>query len=92
MKDLEGKYKIAEGIYSQNIGDETVLLDMNGEEYFGLNEVGSIIWKLLQDGCDLKYIHRELSEKFECESEIIAADLKELISILLEKKLILSSE
>jgi hypothetical protein len=88
MKVRKEKYTVAEGVYSQTIGDETVLLDMNGEEYFGLNHVGTIIWKLLQESRDLQYIHNELLETFDSDSETIAADLMELVALLLEKNLI----
>jgi hypothetical protein len=42
------KFTISEEVLSQEVNGETVLLDLEGESYFGLNEVGTRIWQLLK--------------------------------------------
>ena len=42
------RFHISEEVLSQEVNGETVLLDLEGEAYFGLNEVGTRIWQLLQ--------------------------------------------
>ncbi len=88
MIDLKRKFTIVEGVYSQEIGEETVLLDMNGEEYFGLNEVGTMIWQLLQKKNDLAEILNQLVNAFDSDSKTIANDLSNLISDLVKSGLI----
>jgi hypothetical protein len=45
---MNQKYQISPDVLSQEVHGETVLLDLAGETYFGLNEVGTRIWQLLK--------------------------------------------
>ena len=42
------RFSISKEVLSQELNGETVLLDLQGESYFGLNEVGTRIWQLIQ--------------------------------------------
>jgi len=84
----EKKFRIVEGVFSQTIGEETVLLDMNGEEYFGLNEVGTIIWKLLQDQNSIREIHQQLIKQFNHDPEAIRNDIEKLLADLMDAGLV----
>ena len=42
------RFSISDEVLSQEVNGETLLLDLEGESYFGLNEVGTRIWQLLQ--------------------------------------------
>ena len=39
------KIQISPDVLSQEVNGETVLLDLEGESYFGLNEVGTRVWQ-----------------------------------------------
>lgn len=80
MIDLKKKFTVVEGIYSQEVGEETVLLDMNGEEYFGLNEVGTFIWQLVKEKAEVNDILKQLVLTFEGDQEVILNDLEGLIN------------
>ena len=43
------KITISPEVMSQEVSGETVLLDLQSESYFGLDEVGTRIWQLLQE-------------------------------------------
>ena len=40
------RFSISSEVLSQEVNGETVLLDLEGECYFGLNEVGTRIWRV----------------------------------------------
>ena len=44
------KVNFFDTVFAQEVDDEMVLLDMNSENYFGLDTVDSDIWQLLQEG------------------------------------------
>ena len=69
----------ADQVLSQDVGGEAVLLDLNGERYFGLNKVGTRIWQLLESTPMLCDIHRELCAEFDAESTQIEHDMLTLI-------------
>lgn len=88
MKTAERKYHVVKGVYSQTVGDETVLLDINGEEYFGLNKVGTIIWNLLEEENTLQEIQAKLAKSFNHDPAAIKDDINNLITDLIEAGLI----
>ena len=72
----------------QEVGDETVLLDLASESYFGLNEVGARIWQLIGDGATLQSVFDALVQEFDAEPERIHADLLALVDELARAGLI----
>jgi hypothetical protein len=52
--DLNKKITFADTVFAQEVDGEMVLLDMNSENYFGLDEVGTAIWQAMQDDGNLK--------------------------------------
>ncbi|MBT6125779.1 MAG: PqqD family protein, partial [Halieaceae bacterium] len=45
--DLNQVVTLSPDVISQEVSGETVLLDLNSEHYFGLDEVGTRIWQLI---------------------------------------------
>jgi len=79
-------------ILSQNVRGETVLLDLNGESYFGLDAVGTRIWQLLQEHSDLQKIYDSMLEEYDVEGEQLEKDIDELITKLVEAGLVDTDE
>jgi hypothetical protein len=72
----------------QEVGEETVLLDLAGGSYFGLNEVGARIWQLIGDGATLQSVFEALVAEFDAEPERIRADLLVLVDELAKAGLV----
>ena len=66
-------------VISQEVSGETVLLDLDSENYFGLDEVGTRIWQLIRESGDLQVIYNTLLEEYEVEEERLQADLTTLL-------------
>jgi hypothetical protein len=66
----------------QEVGDETVLLDLASENYFGLNPVCARIWQLIGDGATLQSVFDALVTEFDAEPERIRGDLLALVEEL----------
>jgi hypothetical protein len=77
------KYVTAKNVISQEIDGETVLLDMDGENYFGLNAVGTRVWQLLREPNTLENIFAALVIEYNVEASQLKADLDEIIDRLL---------
>ena len=82
------KLKISPEVHSQEVGGETVLLDLQSESYFGLDEVGTRIWQLLQQNGDLQSIFETILDEYDVEEEQLRRDLEELVEKLLEAGLV----
>ncbi len=85
---LDTKVHIKETVFLQEVDGETILLDTESEEYFSLNEVGSIFYHILKEEDDLRVIVDELSTHFDLSKEKLQRDLFAFIETLSEKKLV----
>jgi len=82
------KLKISTDVLSQEVGGETVLLDLQSENYFGLDEVGTRFWLLLQEGNDLSQIVGQLQDEYDVQEQQLKQDLDDLIKKLVGAGLI----
>ena len=79
---------IPQEVMSQEVSGETVLLDLQSESYFGLDEVGTRIWQLLQEHGDLQFVFEIMQQEYDVEPDKLKADLDELIEKLRKSGLI----
>ena len=91
-KDMTQTVQIMPDVLSQEVSGETVLLDLNNESYFGLNEVGTRIWQLLQAEENLQNIYEKLLDEFEVDAEVLQRDFDNIIKELLQSKVIALTE
>jgi hypothetical protein len=54
---------------SSELGGEAVILDLDGGIYYGLNEVGTRIWSLVQEPASVVAVCAQLQEEYEVESD-----------------------
>ena len=74
----------SEDVLSQNLDGEAVLLDLASETYFGLNEVGTRVWELLESSRSLGEIATLLQSEYEVESARAESDVLDLATRLIE--------
>ena len=85
---VSGSLQVAENVVFQEIEGETVLLDLKQEQYFGLDEVGSRIWALIEGGHSVGAIVRTLGEEYDAGPQQIEHDLLCLLTELEQAGLI----
>ena len=62
-----------------DMGNETVILDIESEDYFELNRTGARIWGLLEAPATLSSLSLKMAAAFAVESEVCRADIIEFI-------------
>jgi len=82
------KFKLSDEVMAQEINGETVLLDLASEQYFGLDVLGTRIWRLLEQEFPLNAIIEQLLPEFEVDREQFVSDVNRFVSELLEAGLI----
>ena len=70
------------------LNGETVLLSSTTDIYYGLGEVGSRIWELIQQRKRISEICTQIACEFEVEAEVCQRDARELIQKLVEADLV----
>ncbi len=88
MKLETQKITISEEALSQEVNGETVILDLKSESYFGLDEVGTRIWQLLQEHGDVQKTFDVMLEEFDVEEDQLEKDMSALLDEMLEKGLL----
>jgi hypothetical protein len=75
-------------ILFQKLGKEAVILHLDSEEYFGLDEIGTRIWEVLKQEGSTEKALSILLEEYNVEEEILRADIEELIAQLRKEKIL----
>jgi len=86
--DLTKKIMFADTVFAQEVDGEMVLLDMNSENYFGLDAVGTDIWQTMQEKETLQNVLEALLEQYDVEEEVLKNDLLAFVQRLKESGLI----
>jgi len=89
MNDLITKtIRVTQDILSQEVSGETVFLDLNSENYFSLDSIGTRIWQLLQENGDLQKVCITMTEEYDVEKDQMEKDLSDLISELIKAEIV----
>lgn len=86
--NLQQTVTISDQVISQEVLQETVLLDLRNDCYFGLDAVGTRIWQLIGDSGTLQTVYDTLLDEYEVEASQLRADLEALITAASERGLI----
>jgi len=88
MMSLSRKVIFPDTVFAQEVDGEMVLLDMNSENYFGLDTVGTDIWQAIQEKETLQDVFEVLMDKYEVEEEVLKKDLLSFVEKLEKNGLI----
>jgi hypothetical protein len=82
------KYDLPDYVKIRELDGEAVLLNLDSEKYFGLDEVGTRMIKALTSGHTVEEACASLLEQYDVDPDTLKADLEHLIEKLLAKGLI----
>lgn len=85
-------YVACQRLASKEIAGESVLLNLNTGDFFGLNDIAACVWSWLQEPRSLDELEALLTAEFEVDSERARADLAEFLASLEQRKLIEAAE
>jgi len=67
---------------------ECVLLNLEAEIYYGLDETGTRMWQLLTTARNIENAYEELLTEFDVEAELLRQNLSVLLGQLVDKGLL----
>jgi len=79
---------LPEDVLVSNVEGESVLLNLNSERYFGLDDVGTRMLSVLTTSNSIQTAYEVLLEEYEVENETLRDDLAELIDRLVDQGLL----
>ena len=86
--NIKSKITLSKNVFAQEIDEETIILDSVTQEYFSINEIGKVIWSLIEEKKNLEEIKAEMLDMYEVPEEQIEKDLLNFIQALEQKGLI----
>lgn len=86
--EFEQKFSFSDAVFAQEVDGEMVLLDMNSENYFGLDEVGCAIWQSMQEHKVLQGVYDTMLESYDVEPDRLEKDLLAFVEQLRDAGLI----
>ena len=73
---------------STEMSDETVILNLQDGVYYGLDPVGTFIWKNIQEPVTVQKVHDAILSEYAVDPALAQADLINLLTKLHEHNLI----
>lgn len=68
--------------------EEVVMLSIQNSEYYGLNEIGSHIWEMIEKPVQVETLMLQLIEEYEVERRQAESDILALLNDLYNKKIV----
>ncbi|MCF2443091.1 PqqD family peptide modification chaperone [Dyadobacter sp. CY345] len=83
------KYKLTSQQIASNVGGEIVILNHNKGEYYGLDEVGALVWNSLEEKPQsLDSLCETVLEDYDIDKQTCLADIESLLKDLISEKLV----
>jgi len=70
------------------VHDETVMMDIDGGQYYGLDDIGTAIWQRLEAPQTFGALIDYLAAQYDAERGVIAADVAKLLAQMAEHKVV----
>ena len=88
MLILTQKVAVKKDILVQDMGGELVLLNLESEEYFGLDDVGSAMWSCLKESDSLQTAYDRLLDRYDVNPEELKQDFLTLVAQFVDRDLV----
>lgn len=86
--NLASVFSVPDTVMARRVGEEIVVLDLGGGEYFGLPDVGARMWELIVEGKSLGQVSDAIVGEFEVDRLTVEKDLIGLAGLLCGKGLL----
>ena len=84
-------WKLSPDVVFRDLEGEAVILDLASGTYFGLNEVGTRVWRLVDEGRNPSQIVEIVASEYQADRETIARDVDRILDDLHARRLIVSA-
>ena len=80
---------VPDEILISNLQDESVILNLNSERYFGLDDVGTRMFSVLSESSSIEAAYQRLLAEYDVDAQLLRQDLTSLIESLLQQGLVM---
>jgi Coenzyme PQQ synthesis protein D (PqqD) len=84
------RFRVPEGVHTRRFGEELVILDLSGGEYYALDELGARVWEELAGGGSVGDAVGRLTPGYDVLPSRLLSDLLALTEELVKRKLLVA--
>jgi len=88
MFSFSDRVEVPNYVMVRLLGDESVLLNMKAEIYYGLDATGTRMWQVLITSSSIEKAYEELLAEFDVGEALLSRNLTDLIAQLVDKGLL----
>ena len=82
------RVRVPDDVLISRLQEESVILNLDSERYFGLDDVGTRFLSVLTTSDSIDEAYQSLAEEYDVDPEMLRQDLEALIQNLLQKGII----
>lgn len=82
------RVRVPEGVLVSQLQEESVILNLDSERYFGLDDVGTRFLAVLTTADSIDAAYQSLVEEYDVDREVLREDLVALVENLLQQGII----
>lgn len=84
----DARLRPARDVFMAERDGVAVLLDLRREVYLGLDEIGTVVWREIENGATGEAITRRVCEEYDAPAEVVRADIQEFMRELRHRRLV----
>jgi hypothetical protein len=88
MISFRNKASVPSHVLVRFLDKEAVLLNLESERYFGLDETGARMWQLTTSAPNIETAYHQLADEYDVDGETLRDNLSELLEKLTENGLL----
>ncbi len=89
---FSARISVPDGVLVRDLDGESVVLNLQTEKYYGLDDVGTRMWAVLTTSPTVQAAYETLLHEYDVEPERLREDLRRLIGDLVEHGLLVVHE
>jgi len=89
--NLNDRYKVNHEVIHQTIDDEVIIVNLSSGNYYSLDKIGAVIWNYVEKNGSIGEMINNIYSNYDCTIEESKDATSELLSLLMDEKLIISN-
>lgn len=85
---LDRNFRVTGDTHAQRVADETVLLHLGNAAYYGMNPVGTAIWRGIEDGRTVRETCAAIAAEHDADPQEVERDARLFVQDLIDNRII----
>ena len=82
------RVRVPDDVLISNLQEESVILNLDSERYYGLDDVGTQFLSALNTADSIEAAYEKLSQEYDVDEEVLRKDLLTLVENLVEQGIV----